>query len=65
MFDIKKWLGLSNYISEADQFLVKLRKTPTQPTASQQAEQNKYSRISSLRDSGTELPNTTDIWDKF
>lgn len=65
MFDIKKWLGLSYYTSETDQFLNKLRGKKKVISASQQAEKSKYERINLHRDTEIKTADSDSFWDKF
>lgn len=62
---IKKWLNLSFYISELDQFLTFLKQQFPKPSAAQQREQEKYQRIFALRDRQHETPSKKKLWDKF
>lgn len=50
MFNIKKFLNLTYYTSEVDQFLADYRHSHPRLTASQQEEKKKYDGIINLRD---------------
>jgi hypothetical protein len=66
MINIKDFLNLNYYTSEADQFLAEFDKRHKKLSASQRAEIEKYERIYRLRDHA-EQPATpkTKLWEKF
>ena len=62
---IKKFLNLTYYISEIDQFLMNFDKTHPRLSASQRAEKEKYARIYKLRDQPVQSTNTSTFLDNF
>jgi succinate dehydrogenase flavin-adding protein (antitoxin of CptAB toxin-antitoxin module) len=67
MINIKAFLGLTNYISELDQFLTGFDHKHTNLTHSQRKEKEKYNRIFQLRDNplANQSEQTEKFWDKF
>ncbi|MBA3661292.1 MAG: hypothetical protein H0W64_06170 [Gammaproteobacteria bacterium] len=62
---IKKWLNLSYYISELDQFLAQLAHRFPTPSKSQQKEVEKYQRIFKCRDNPIPAAPPKKLWGKF
>jgi hypothetical protein len=65
MFNLRRFLGLSYYVSDADRFLEAYDKAHARTSASQQAEINKYKRVHAQRDKAVSFDDKTKIWDKF
>jgi hypothetical protein len=65
MINIKKWLGLTFYISQLDQFLTGFDKNHQKLSPSQKKEKEKYARIHDLRDHPTPVKTTHHFWDAF
>lgn len=62
---IKKFLNLTYYTSEIDQFLSHFRRKHPRLSASQRQEKEKYDRISKLRDCSEQATTHHTFWDKF
>lgn len=65
MFNLRRFLGLAYYVSDADRFLENYDKTHSRSSSSQQAEISKYKRIFSRRDKAVVSDDKSSVWDKF
>jgi len=65
MINIKAFLNLTYYTSEADQFLVQYDKTHPKDSASQRQEIKKYTRIYNLRDNPHPEEKKESFWEAF